>query len=285
MSNNYSSEMKEAISIEELTGYKSEELDMWLSGDRINNNTGEIVEPIGVYEAHPFNRKNDSLFTEAKVPNEFTSINQMERFMESVDKRKLHRMNHSKSIHDMACGEAKRKGENLIFSVSQYRTIMKLVDNLQYRNLIFGSREELSKILGVTPGNVRRTLKKVESMLKVTELKKGEYKIEISPAYGFRWFGGIQNVQKNAILNWYRPNEALERSLTSNTDYLDFIKNDFENNQSKYSIGVRQSLAFTDIERALLRKKWLEKENDFLKKQNKIWLEENMSYKDNLVAA
>lgn len=110
MSNNYSSKMKEPTTIEEFTGYTKEELDMWLTGDRVNNSTGEIVGPIGVYEAHPYSKTNDSLITDAKVANEFTSINQMERFMEGVDKRKLHRMNHSKSIHDMACGEAKRKG-------------------------------------------------------------------------------------------------------------------------------------------------------------------------------
>lgn len=150
--------------------------------------------------------------------------------------------------------------------------MMKLVDKLQYRNLIFGSREELSEILGVTPGNVRRTLKKVESMIEVTELKKGHYKIEVSPAYGFRWFGGVQRVQKDAILTWYRPSEALEKILTPNNNYIEYLNDDFNKNHHEYSPQTRESLKLSDKEREMIRKKWLEKDKTNLKYQHKTWL-------------
>lgn len=252
------------------------------------NLSGEPSEPAydTVKYKHPEHFTKDDeerLQLTSIAPQSFTSVDQLNEFMSGVDRRRLVKYDATKALFYQDSGEARLNRKRQKFKKSQYRLLNKLTHNLQYRNIIIGTREDVAKMLGVSKQNLTRTLDNLGGLVRVyTEkdsMRRSEIKILVSPAYGFKhvtpkhdWCN-VNSLRKNATNTWCRPQGDIETILTQNTHHKDFVTKDFEENLDLYSWGVSQSLSLTDKEREEAQIKWIEEQKKFLKQQKEIWVD------------
>lgn len=176
---------------------------------KVNKETGEIL---GVYETAPMTQikqsEKDYYKYTSVAPIAATHKDQVTDFIkQSVDKRKLVTFNNTRNIHDMACGIGVRANVKAVFTLPAYKTMNKLVQGLTLCNVVIGSKAEIAKILGCEQKNITQSLKPVKSLVRVvTEgMAKGQMKILIHPAYGYKHQSDIINSSRNAaVRDWVK---------------------------------------------------------------------------------
>lgn len=155
--------------------------------DRVNLYTGEAG--CNTYEILPYKHDNAGDYRSI-APSEFTSKEQMERFLSGIDKRSLVTFNQVRRSHDEACGRAERNGKRPVMSVSQYNLMLAISSHVQYQNIIITTNKQLARWLDVKTNHLRRKLQKLGNLVEVYDykdgMKFGQIKLLVSPAYLFR---------------------------------------------------------------------------------------------------
>lgn len=230
--------------------------------DHVDFRTGEIIESTQ-YEKAEY--KHDNYFTDEDLkeykrtsvaPEEFTSKHQLDQYMSGVDKRKLVTFNSVKDRygddrykHDI---ESKVRGLNTPMT----KLVLKLIDNLDYRNIIIDTKEGLAKTLGVDKKNVIRTLKTVSWLVRVhTEsegMKRGYIKILVHPDFGFKHYSpkhsscNVNTARELALKEWCKPSiDDVSAHIDwlidpANHDYQKILDNDFKECSEEYQGWVRR---------------------------------------------
>jgi len=229
------------------TGYSDEEFDNFDSLNLgyvdgvgyFNKDTGEILSN---YSKVPKE-------TPEGCPSEFDSVPQMKRYLGKINKIGIQTKDNTQKLHDAVCGHAVRGGERIIFTKPQYKVVEKLAKNLDYRNLIFASRERLSDILEVSEKKVMDSLKTAKSLVEVTKLKKDHYKVELSPVYAYKHYAGNLKPESlpmiTAMKDWYIPEgdvEAIIAKQEEGTTYLDWVRKSQEEGEFSYRKDVWESI-------------------------------------------
>ena len=174
-----------------------------------NAQTGEIIAVYEYGEMKPMTKKEDNYYKWTKVcVKSVKSRQELDDFISAcVDRRRMVTYNGTKDLHNMACGQAKREKEKIIFTLPQYKTINKLIKAIVYSNIFVGAKSELSKVLGCKVSDIKRSLYTVRHLVRVQEagMVKGQIKVFVHPAYGFRWeSGGINSARRQAVYEWLR---------------------------------------------------------------------------------
>ena len=224
-------------------------------------NTGEIFYVYQYSEMKPMTQKEKDYYKYTKLnPKAVKSRQELEDFMSAcVDKRKLITYNGTRTLHDMACGQAKREKERVMFTVPQYKTLNKLIKGLVYSNIFVGAKSELANILVCKQCDIKRTLNTIKHLIRVQEdgMRRGEIKVLVHPAYGFRYESGIINIaRRQAINDWMRnvpiaeeglPNKEFEMS----DSFLKYLLGEFmckvksrQNNWSIKELGINNEVRY-----------------------------------------
>lgn len=177
---------------------------------RINKATGEIVGVYEFVEPTPIKQAEKDYYKYSSIaPVAAKNKDQVLDFInECVDKRKLVTFNNTNELHNMSCGNGVRNGEKSVFTLPQYKVMNKLIKNLVLANVVIGSKAEIAKILGVEQKNINQTLKTVSHLVRVVteNMDKGQIKILVHPAYGFKHESGVINKTRNAaVKDWCKP--------------------------------------------------------------------------------
>ena len=84
-------------------------------------------------------------------------------------------------------GKAKREGRQPQFTIPMYNLMKLLIENLHYKNLYIDTRDNLASMLGCTVNKINSVLNKLDrGFIKWDKASKGNIRIEISPAYGYK---------------------------------------------------------------------------------------------------
>lgn len=84
-------------------------------------------------------------------------------------------------------GKAKREGRQPQFTIPMYKLMKILIENLHYKNLYIDTRENLAEALGCTVNKINTVLSKLDKgFIRVDKASKGNIRIMINPAYGFK---------------------------------------------------------------------------------------------------
>jgi hypothetical protein len=188
--------------------------------EHFDTRTGEILTDRS-YQRWPWSHPPDDSrpFFET-----LTSLNQRDRFMEDVDKRKLVRYTGFRQLFDRDRGTSALNGRRPMFTKPVYRTIEKLVNVLDYQNYLYTTADALAEKLEVHPKSVTRQLRSLGSLVRVRSqrdgMRKGVLQIAVSPAYGYRMEPEtINEARYVACFNWYRAT-----SLTKYADRFDLVE-------------------------------------------------------------
>lgn len=193
-----------------------------IDGQKVNTVTGE-VEMYTASSITPMTTEDKRFYKYTGVaPESAVNKDQVLDYIKACcDKRKLVTYSGTKSIHDADCGDVKRTGRKALFTVPQYKMMNKLIKALVYRNIVIGSKTEIAKALGVEPKNLTNTLATLSNLIVVqTEgMTKGQIKILIHPAYGFKYESStINSARQSAELKWIKKDsetaEETQRRLS-----------------------------------------------------------------------
>ena len=236
----------------------------------VNKQTGEIL---GVYEYAPMTQitqEDKDYYKYSSVsPVSATHKDQVDDYVKHcIDKRKLVTFNNTNNLHDMACGIGVRNKIKSVFTLPQYKTMNKLIKNLALHNIVIGSKAEIAKILGCEQKNILRTLKPVSNLVRIqTEgMAKGQMKILVHPAYGYKHQSDTINSSRNAcVRDWVKTQQyegeeqevVLELVFTEKLDaFLTSLKKGAATKRSyqleelgvetKYSLGIQEQLFIQD---------------------------------------
>lgn len=138
-----------------------------------------------------------------------TSLNQRDRFMQGIDKRKLVLFSGCRYIFDRDRGTSSLDNRLPILSKPVFRTIEKLVNLLDYQNYIYISADALAEKLEIHSKSVTRQLRSLGALVRVRSeregMRKGVLRIAVSPAYGYRMEPESINESRYVSCdNWYR---------------------------------------------------------------------------------
>lgn len=238
----------------------------------VNKQTGEIL---GVYEYAPMTpitqEEKDYYKYSSVSPVSATHKDQVDDYMKfCIDKRKLVTYNNTNNLHDAACGIGVRNKVKSVFTLPQYKTMNKLIKGLSLCNVVIGSKAEIAKILVCEQKNILRTLKPVSNLVRIqTEgMAKGQMKILVHPAYGYKHQSDVINASRNAcVRDWVRTQQyvggeqeqevVLELVFTEKLDlFLTSLKKGAANKRSyqleemgvetKPSLGIQEQLFIQD---------------------------------------
>lgn len=192
--------LKEAERIR-LEGYCINELN-----DMVDYRTGEIMSS-REYESMPV--KWEDIKPTIPAIGSITSHAQMRRFMSSKDRRKLRLFNGCRGIYDIDKGKAWLDKSTAIFTTSMLERMFQLVERIDYMNTIVTTPQELCTSLKTRHSNLHRCLNSLGQLVRVNGpndgLQKGNLRVEISPAYGFRYeTSGFEYARKEKVVAWYR---------------------------------------------------------------------------------
>lgn len=183
-----------------------------IDGFRVNTKTGEVL---GVYEhvelTPPTQAEKDFYKYTSIAPKAATNKDQLLDYIsQSVDKRKLVTFNNTRELHNMSAGESVRNKTKSVFTLPQYKTMNKIINNLTIANVLVDTKANIAKVLGCEQCNINRTLKSVENLIRVqTEgMQKGYMKILVHPAYGYKHQSDVINKLRIAcVKDWIKPIE------------------------------------------------------------------------------
>ncbi|MGM0694153.1 MAG: hypothetical protein ACQEUN_12235, partial [Pseudomonadota bacterium] len=102
-----------------------------------------------------------------------TSLNQRDRFMQGLDKRKLVQYTGYRQIFDRDRGSSALDGRRPLFTRPVYRTMEKLVNLLDYQNYLYATADALAEKLEAHPKSVTRQLRSLGSLVKVRSQSDG----------------------------------------------------------------------------------------------------------------
>lgn len=139
-----------------------------------------------------------------------TSLNQRDRFMAGIDKRRLQLYDGCRGIFDSDRGSSSLANRRPLLSRPVYRTMEKLVRLLDYQNYLYTTAEQLAEKLEVHPKSITRQLRSLGPLVRVRSardgLRKGVLQIAVSPGYGYRMEPELINhCRYSAFRHWYRP--------------------------------------------------------------------------------
>jgi DNA-binding MarR family transcriptional regulator len=189
--------------------------------EHLDHRTGEVLTDRGyeswAWEHHP--EDDTRPFFEA-----ITSLNQRDRFMEGIDKRKLVRYTGYRQLFDRDRGSSALGGRRPMFTKPVYRSIEKLVNLLDYQNYLYTTADALAEKLEIHPKSVTRQLRSLGALVRVRSqrdgMRKGILQIAVSPAYGYRMEPETINENRYvACTNWYRAT-----SLHEYADRFDLVE-------------------------------------------------------------
>ena len=170
-------------------------------GDRVDYRTGEILNGRR-YITCP-HEPDTSALVPAFTP--ITSVEGLERFFDHLDKRRLILRNDCRRLFDADKGNHHLHGTDIHLSPASYRLLSKLCDRLDYRNAIIAPVASLAASLGFRRPHLYRGLSSLGSLVRVHGSRKGEIKIEVNPAYGFRYMAQDFGLARSAsIQDWYQ---------------------------------------------------------------------------------
>ena len=178
----------------------------------VNTDTGEIIRDefgtlLPAYDEYymtcPVQRDKDSRKEKYVTPTDIDSVQKLNSFLESFDKRTLVLQNNLKGIFDSAAGSALRNGTKSMLSAKQYHILNTIISNLSYRNFIICKTKDMATLLGVEQKHVKRKLKTCSAYLTLGKSKHGEIKVYVNPAYGYKHFSATINLSRlSAIKDW-----------------------------------------------------------------------------------
>lgn len=175
--------------------------------DRVDFRTGELFESIA-YQPATSRLSLPAAPSLATVAG-FTGQYQMERYLASKDGRTMKRVNDTRRIYDMDKGDHHLTGKPMVMSNRDYELINLLAQAVSYRNIILCTLSTAATLLQVSPKHVHRTLASLGGVVRVSTtregIRKGHIKIEINPAYAFRYErDALESARANALNNWIR---------------------------------------------------------------------------------
>lgn len=174
----------------------------------LNPLTGELFLE-RTYHPQPWRARSEASWApESLFIAELTSLNQRDRFMARVDKRRLVRHNACRYIFDHERGASSLDGRRPLFTKPVYRTMDKLVRLLDYQNYLYTTADDLAEQLEIHPKSVTRQLRSLGALVRVRSqregMRKGVLQIAVSPAYGYRMEPeSINQLRYKAARQWY----------------------------------------------------------------------------------
>lgn len=187
----------------------------------VDSETGEILgEYVPVPPRTASEIKADNKYYKSTTLNPYVARNtdEIEEFIKSVlDGRKLITIDNTRHYHDINCGEMIREGTPNQFTMPSYKIMVKLVKALTVYNCIICTAEDLGKILGCEPKDIKRTLKSCKSLVRYNGnqgMQKGFVKVLINPAFGWKGEGGNAYAsQQTALTEWYSSLKAVDSDI------------------------------------------------------------------------
>lgn len=141
------------------------------------------------------------------------TLNRAEQYYtQNVNKSNMKHENNVFKIHDGECGVAARAGRKPLLTTEQVVILNKLVCNLLYRNTVWMSSEDMSMVLGVNNNKIRRELLKLKGIVKIVNTKKGEWRVDVNPMYGFKYPISEHGMAKDACFNEWLSSKLIECS-------------------------------------------------------------------------
>lgn len=136
-----------------------------------------------------------------------TSATMMKRMLKMKDGRTLKLVNDVRRIYDADKGDHHYQGKDVSMSNATHDLLNLLVQRIDYRNVILITLTEAAELLSVRRDHVNRKLDTLGGAIRVsgsTEgIKKGDIKIEINPAYGFRYErDAMPTARASAMNSW-----------------------------------------------------------------------------------
>lgn len=173
--------------------------------DRVDFRTGELFESIA-YVVTPSRLPLTAAPTLAAGATP-TSASQMARLLVSKDGRTLKRINDVRRIYDADKGDHHYSGKAVSMTNAEYELINRLVQAIDYRNIIITPILEMAELLGVGRSHVHRKLAYLKGVVRVSGstggIRKGDIKVEINPAYGFRYErDALPTARASAMNHW-----------------------------------------------------------------------------------
>lgn len=184
----------------QLLEFVTQELD-----GHVDFRTGEILSE-RQYEALAWKPSYEAL------PAPFFGIRshlQMKRYLDSLDRRSLVLRNDCRALFDQDKGDVYLSRRPVRISAVTLRKLTRLVDLLDYRNVILKTPEQLATRLRVQPKNLYRYLHGLSPLIRVIGprqgLAKGSLMIQVNPAYGFRYEAhSFCMARQDAFGSWFR---------------------------------------------------------------------------------
>lgn len=182
-----------------LRTYVTEEL-----GDTVDYWTGEIMEGRD-YTTHPPSKIRNEAGT---AFSDIVSHPQMEMFMSQKDRRRLKLFNNCRAIYDMDKGRACLEKSSATMSASTMEKMNRLINRLDYRNVIVARPREISHVLGIDHRNLYKHLRSLKGLVDWSGpsqgIKQGSVRVEVCPSYGFRYEAYLlDSAREKAVKAWY----------------------------------------------------------------------------------
>ena len=173
----------------------------------MNIDTGEIESFYSRRPGYPYVA---SEYCNASIKKELywtdvDSINKIHLYMDQLDKRTIIRINDVVKYHNHDCGVAERNGKKPYLSRHQAHLLERLVDKIIYRNVVYLSTESMCSFLNVSSKHIDRELKRLRGNIKIIPTKRGEWRVEINPVYGWVYTRhGLFLTRQACIDSWVR---------------------------------------------------------------------------------
>ncbi|MCM2973746.1 hypothetical protein [Larsenimonas suaedae] len=176
--------------------------------DLVDYQTGEILTE-RAYVTAPIHPAFHS--TEAFIPpfDSLSSVEQRDRFMADIDKRTLSRFNGCAAIYNEDKGRHALIKAPINFPTRVFKLMNTLVKALDFQNMLIVSIDQAAELLQCRTNHVQRQLQSLGQLVRVCStqsgMKRGSLKIQINPAYGYRYFRRELAYRRQiAVRCWYR---------------------------------------------------------------------------------
>lgn len=198
--------------LEEASRIRLEEYCLNELNGMVDYRTGEIMAS-RKYVSRPMEWSEQGSF-----PAPFGSISshaQMKRFMEKKDKRRIRLFNGCRAIYDLDKGRAFLERKRPEFPTPSLRKLSRIVERLDYMNVIVTTPNEISNWVGVGHANLHRHLQSLGGLVRVSGpregLVKGSIKVEVSPVYGFRYEADSLSYVKGKVREFWYEQDIVQR--------------------------------------------------------------------------
>lgn len=180
--------------------------------DMVDYRTGEIMTS-REYVSQPMSWDDqEALATPVGL---ISSHTQMQRFLEAKDRRRLRLFNGCRAIYDLDKGKAFLERKRPDLSTPTLHKLSRLVERLDYMNVIVTTPQELSDWVGVSHANLHRHLQSLGGLIRTRGPREGmatgSIKVEVSPVYGFRYESASLDYAKGKVREVWYEQEVIQR--------------------------------------------------------------------------